>query len=156
MRAILLGIASLGLVVRALVPSGYMAAPVSEGWPVTLCPSQASEFFPGWDADRAGHHGGSASHEGAGQHGSSHHGSSHHADVDGEVPPSESPSEESTCPLGAYINAAIDLDSESSAVVFVEVGRAHARSLSIGYVAARTFAFPRGPPVPLPLEALET
>lgn len=151
MRAILLGIASLGLVVRALVPSGYMAAPVSEGWPVTLCPSQASEFFPGWDADGAGHHGGSASHEGA-----HHHGSSHDADVDGEAPPSESPSEESACPLGAYINAAVDLGSESPAVVFVEVGRAPARSVSIVHVAARTFAFPRGPPVPLPLEALET
>jgi len=38
-RAALLRLGLAALLLRALVPAGFMAAPLSEGWPLTLCPS---------------------------------------------------------------------------------------------------------------------
>ncbi|MEM7048187.1 MAG: hypothetical protein AAF604_00945 [Acidobacteriota bacterium] len=45
-RLALLGVALLGLTLRALVPIGFMPASLSEGLPVKICPAHAAGLMP--------------------------------------------------------------------------------------------------------------
>lgn len=124
LRRGLLGIAFLGLGVRALVPVGFMVAPVSQGWPIQLCPSQSATFFPA---------------------ASSHPHSAHHS---GE-PDSESSNEGSGCPLGTSLTIASQLDAPEVSFVLLDAGPRLLPVVAGASVWHSDAAQARGPPAVL-------
>ena len=58
----ILWLAVAGVALRAIVPVGYMPAPLAEGLPFVLCPGSAPYLTP---PGSGGHHGGDAGHASA-------------------------------------------------------------------------------------------
>jgi hypothetical protein len=71
LRRKLTGLILLGLAVRAVMPAGYMPAPIGEGGPFVLCPGSLSgaTLILAAQAQAAGHHGDQYDHgSGDGSH----------------------------------------------------------------------------------------
>lgn len=137
-RLALIALACLGLVGRALVPAGFMPAPLGDGWPIKICPGvPGNAFLFGPTTEAADHHAG-------------HHGD-HLADdsTSHENHDPDRSADRNPCPVGAVFLFAALLSSDELAVILPRSFEVAPRATPSATAASQTSAQPRAPPSPL-------
>lgn len=121
-RVALYALLALGLLGRVLVPTGFMPAPVAEGWPIKLCPAQAPAFS---SPSSEGHHTG------------------HHED---DPEPAQPLDAGMLCPAGNVVGFEVEITEADSKVALPRLGQLFERDLRFSVTTRPTPTLARGPP----------
>ncbi len=121
---------AVGFGFRALVPVGFMPAPIAHGWPVTACPSWAMELSVSLETE--GHH----EHQGVASTSASEE------PADDDRAPSGEP-----CPLGQVSGESIALAELVANQLLEAEERLRGSSALVRAWQAVSGPSPRGPPV---------